>query len=134
MREYIRSGRALGPDILGSGAPFGFDTRYPSQLVALVTALRLDVLRFHGKATAVIAETTSRNAFPERWPRLLDEVWAVVEGGSRADRARADACPNESGPLRFSQPSRSWSPRAGWSSLSSASTAFAQLATSSSGS
>jgi hypothetical protein len=28
--------------------------------------------------TAVVAETTSWQAFPALWPRLLDEVWAVV--------------------------------------------------------
>jgi hypothetical protein len=28
--------------------------------------------------TAVIAETTSWEAYPEIWPRLLDEVWSAV--------------------------------------------------------
>ena len=30
------------------------------------------------RPTAVIAETTSWEEYPELWPRLLDEVWSVV--------------------------------------------------------
>jgi effector-binding domain-containing protein len=36
------------------------------------------------RPTAVIAETTSWAAFPEVWPRLLEEVWSAVRP-SRAD-------------------------------------------------
>ena len=32
----------------------------------------------HAQPTAVIAETTSWEAYPEIWPRLLDEVWSAV--------------------------------------------------------
>ena len=30
--------------------------------------------------TAVVAEATTWDAFPSRWPELLDEVWAFVRG------------------------------------------------------
>jgi effector-binding domain-containing protein len=32
----------------------------------------------HAQPTAVIAERTSWEAYPELWPRLLDEVWSAV--------------------------------------------------------
>jgi effector-binding domain-containing protein len=32
----------------------------------------------YAQPTAVIAETTSWEAYPALWPRLLDEVWSVV--------------------------------------------------------
>ena len=35
-------------------------------------------LTAHAQPTAVIAETTNWEAYPELWPRLLDEVWSVV--------------------------------------------------------
>jgi effector-binding domain-containing protein len=35
-------------------------------------------LTIQARPTAVIAETTSWSAFPEVWPRLLDEVWPAV--------------------------------------------------------
>jgi effector-binding domain-containing protein len=40
----------------------------------------------HAQPTAVIAETTSWEAYPEIWPRLLDEVWSAVRP-SRAEIA-----------------------------------------------
>src|SRR5439155_22128574 len=35
-------------------------------------------LTVQAQPTAVIAETTSWEAYPEVWPRLLDEVWSAV--------------------------------------------------------
>jgi effector-binding domain-containing protein len=35
-------------------------------------------LTIRAQPTAVIAETTSWDAYPEIWPRLLDEVWSAV--------------------------------------------------------
>jgi hypothetical protein len=35
-------------------------------------------LTVHAQPTAVIAETTSWEGYPELWPRLLDEVWSAV--------------------------------------------------------
>jgi effector-binding domain-containing protein len=35
-------------------------------------------LTVEARPTAVIAETTSWRAFPQLWPRLLEEVWAAV--------------------------------------------------------
>lgn len=32
----------------------------------------------HAQLTAIIAETTSWEAYPEIWPRLLDEVWSAI--------------------------------------------------------
>src|SRR5439155_427026 len=47
---------------------------------ALRTAHLVNVshLMVDAQPTAVIAETTSWEAYPELWPRLLDEVWSVV--------------------------------------------------------
>lgn len=36
------------------------------------------MLTVGAQPTAVIAETTSWEAYPELWPRLLDEVWSAV--------------------------------------------------------
>jgi len=35
-------------------------------------------LTVHAQPTAVIAEATTWEAYPEVWPRLLDEVWSTV--------------------------------------------------------
>jgi effector-binding domain-containing protein len=41
--------------------------------------VNLSQLTVHAQPTAVIAETTSWEAYPEIWPRLLDEVWSAVK-------------------------------------------------------
>ena len=40
--------------------------------------MSLSQLVVDARPTAVIAETTSWEEYPELWPRLLDEVWSVV--------------------------------------------------------
>jgi effector-binding domain-containing protein len=40
--------------------------------------VRVSQLTVHARPTALIAETTSWKAFPELWPRLLEEVWSAV--------------------------------------------------------
>jgi effector-binding domain-containing protein len=41
-------------------------------------AVNVTHLTVQARPTAVIAETTSWPAFPQVWPRLLDEVWSAV--------------------------------------------------------
>ncbi len=40
--------------------------------------MNVSQLTVRAKPTAVIAETTNWEAYPETWPRLLDEVWSAV--------------------------------------------------------
>ena len=40
------------------------------------------------RPTAVVAETTTWAAFPELWPRLLDEVWDAVRSSSGVSPGR----------------------------------------------
>ena len=40
--------------------------------------MNVSQLTVHAQPTAVIAETTSWEGYPELWPRLLDEVWSAV--------------------------------------------------------
>jgi hypothetical protein len=49
-----------------------------------VRAQRVDVsqVTVHGQPTAIVAETTSWEAYPQRWPLLLDEVWSAVRSSA----------------------------------------------------
>ena len=40
--------------------------------------MNVSLLTVDAQLTAVIAETTTWEAYPETWPRLLDEVWSAV--------------------------------------------------------
>ena len=40
--------------------------------------MNVSQLTVQAQPTAVIAETTSWEVYPEVWPRLLDEVWSAV--------------------------------------------------------
>jgi hypothetical protein len=40
--------------------------------------MNVSQLTIRAQPTAVIAETTSWDSYPETWPRLLDEVWSAV--------------------------------------------------------
>jgi hypothetical protein len=40
--------------------------------------MNVSQLTVHGQPTAVIAETTSWEAYPGTWPLLLDEVWSAL--------------------------------------------------------
>jgi effector-binding domain-containing protein len=52
-----------------------------------VTGRRVTLVTAPATPTAVVSESTTWDAFPAQWPRLLDEVWAVVRRtGFRAGR------------------------------------------------
>jgi hypothetical protein len=40
--------------------------------------VNISQLTVDAQPTAVIAESTTWEAYPELWPRLLDEVWSAV--------------------------------------------------------
>jgi hypothetical protein len=44
----------------------------------MLVSMNVSQLTVRAQPTAVIAETTTWKAYPEVWPRLLDEVWAAV--------------------------------------------------------
>jgi hypothetical protein len=68
----------MGTDLISDG--------HGRQIATSRQPVNVSQATVRAQATAVIAERTSWEAYPEIWPRLLDEVWSAV-GPRRAEMA-----------------------------------------------